>query len=291
MNNKVYEIITNQIIEKLESGVIPWQKPWKGDAFAPKNLVTKKEYRGINPFILNMSTYDSPFWVSFKQAKQLGGKVKKGEKSTMVCFYKISKYTVKKDNGEDEEKKSFILRYYNVFNVEQITGIDESKIPDLAEHYNDNESLEICEAIIENMKLRPEMISKDKGRAYYSPSKDIVNLPELKQFKSSEAYYATAFHELVHSTGHKKRLDRKEVTEIDFFDGGNYSREELVAEFGASFLCGHAGIEKDTIENAASYIKGWLQKLKGDSKAVIIAAAQAQKAADYILGITPNYDK
>jgi len=278
MGNKVYEIITEKIVEMLEAGEVPWHKPWVTDH--PKNLVSKKDYRGINVFLLASQNYASPYWVSYKQAKQLGGNVKKGEKSTMVVFWKMQEV---EDKATGEPKTIPILRYYRVFNVLQCEGIDERKIP-MADPNPDFQPLEACEATIEAMQKRPD-IRHEESKAYYHPIKDFVNMPKPESFQKEEFYYSVMFHELGHATGHKSRLDRKTIKEHAPFGSETYSKEELVAEMTAAYLCGHHGIEMETIGNSAAYIKSWLKALKNDVKMVVLAAAQAQKAADYILGV------
>lgn len=278
---KVYAIITDRIMEKLAQGCVPWHKPWAGNSEYPKNLITKKEYRGINVFILACAGFASPFWASYKQIKELGGNVNKGEKGWPVVFWKF----MDEDDSEDNKKHIPLLRYYTVFNVDQTSGIDEKKIPESAAKYNEMEKLEQCEAVVLAMPQRPEITYNDQ-RAYYTPSKDRVNMPKMETFDGAEEYYSTLFHELTHSTGHESRLNRKGIISgIAAFGTKEYSKEELVAEMGAAFLCGHCQIDNKTIDNSAAYIKSWLKKLKDDPKMVILAAAQAQKAVDFILGI------
>lgn len=283
---RVEDIITARIMEKLESGTVPWHRPWSGGEM-PKNLITKKEYRGINIFILSCSGYSSPFFASFKQVQELGGNVKKGEKGFPVVFWKWLSYAKKNENDETQEHSFPFLRYYTVFNIEQTEGIDESKIPSLVKKYNDLEKIEQCEIVVSNMPQRPA-IGHGEARAYYMPLSDSVNMPKMETFDSSEEYYSTLFHELTHSTGHESRLNRKGVGGSEgswsVFGSAPYAKEELVAEMGAAFLCGYCQIENKTIDNSAAYIHNWLQKLKNDSKLVIMAAAQAQKAVDFIMG-------
>jgi len=277
---KVYEIITDRIMEKLEQGCVPWHKPWAGNSEYPKNLITKKEYRGINVFILSCAGYASPYWLTYKQAKELGGNIQKGEKGSPVVFWK---WLEKKSDDETEEKIP-MLRYYTVFNVCQTEGIDEKKIPELAIKYNELEKIEICEQVVARMPKRPEIVHKEQ-RAYYRPSNDTLNMPLFESFDDAEKFYSVIFHELTHCTGHQSRLKRRGITEITAFGSKEYSKEELVAEMGAAFLCGHCQIENKTIDNSAAYIKSWLSELHDDKKMVVVAAAQAQKAADFILGI------
>ena len=282
MSQKVYEIITERIMEKLEKGEIPWHKPWTA-ADWPKNLVSKKEYRGINVFLLGCQKYSNPYWVSFKQAGELGGSIKAGEKSTMVVFWKQFSVKDKDSEGtEGKEKQIPLLRYYRVFNVDQCEGL-EGKVPEI-ENKREFQPLEICEKILEGMPNKPE-IKFQEPRAYYTPIEDFVNMPKPETFDSEEFYYSVLFHELGHSTGHEKRLGRKKMGEWTNFGSEKYSKEELVAEMTAAFLCGKSGIENQTIDNSASYIQSWLKVLKNDPKMVVLAAAQAQRAADYIQDI------
>jgi antirestriction protein ArdC len=279
---KVYDVINEKIIELLEQGTVPWRKTWHSESNAPKNLISKKEYRGINSFLLGTSTFSSPYWVTFKQATDKGGHVIKGSKSTPVVFWKwIDR---KEGDGADSEEtnskgKIPMLRLYNVFNMEQVEGI-EPPAPETT--INTFTPIEAAQQIIAGMPLRPD-IQHGGNKACYSPMLDYVKLPVPEAFETPEEYYSTCFHELSHSTGHGSRVGRKGVTETSYFGSHEYSKEELVAEMGAAFLCGHAGIEQRVIENSAAYIQGWLKALKNDMKMLIMAAAQAQKASDYIL--------
>ena len=172
-----------------------------------------------------------------------------------------------------------LLRFYNVFNLEQIDGITAPVVEQPANPFS---PMEQAELVITNMPLRPD-IQYGGDRACYSPTLDHIKLPNRELFKSPEEFYSTAFHELAHATGHSSRLSRKGILEPSYFGSHDYSQEELVAEFGASMLCGFAGIEQQTLENSAAYIQGWLKVLKGDQKLAIMAAGQAQRAADFIL--------
>jgi antirestriction protein ArdC len=279
MGNKVYEIITEKIIEKLEKGEVPWHQPWIGGY--PKNLISKKEYRGINVFLLGCQKYSSPYWVSYKQAQELGGNVRKGEHGTRVVFWKQLNV---KDKDTEEEKMIPLLRYYTVFNLDQCEGIDEKRIPqtDIRQNF---QPIDACERVVNGMQKRPD-IRFEELRAYYHPGGDFVNMPKKETFDKEEFFYAVLFHELGHSTGHEKRLHRKAQGDWSPFGSESYSKEELVAEMTAAFLCGTCQIENTTIDNSAAYIKSWLKKLKDDPKMVVLAGAQAQRASDYILGVT-----
>jgi antirestriction protein ArdC len=279
---KVEEIITARIIEKLEAGTVPWHRPWSG-ADMPKNLISKKEYRGINVFILSAMGFGSPYWVSFKQAQELGGNVRKGEKGCPVVFWKWLESAETDENGQQRKASHPILRYYTVFNVLQIDGIDETKIPALAQKYDARERITVCENVVDNMPKRPEIIF-DYAGAFFRPATDTVNMPKIETFDSSEEYYSTLFHELTHSTGHETRLNRRGSDVPRHFGDKEYSKEELIAEMGAAFLCGHCQIENKTIDNSAAYIANWLRKFRDDAKMVIMAGGAAQKAVDFILG-------
>lgn len=277
----VYQIITDRIVEMLENGVAPWRKPWNyGIDGGPRNLVSKKHYQGINAFLLACSPHTSPFWMTFKQAKDMGGNVRKGEKGTPVIFWKI--YEKEDESAEDGKKRLPVLRYYTVFNADQCEGIKAPK-DDLSE-WPEHERIERAEAIQLAMPNRPA-VTYGGGRAFYRPSTDTVTVPELKRFENPEEFYSTLFHELAHSTGHQSRLNRDGVTGFNFFGDKDYSKEELIAEMTAAFLCGHCGIESATLENSAAYLQGWIKTLKGDKKLAITAAAHAQKAANYVLNI------
>jgi antirestriction protein ArdC len=299
---KVYEIVTDQILSLLERGVVPWKKPWKASSSGsfPRNIVSKKNYQGVNVFLLASAGYSSPFWMTFKQAGRLGGHIKKGEKSHLVIFWTWltpKRSSFKKDAEEDDsgdgageidDKKVPYLRYYRVFNIEQTEGIEYPK-ETVAHNWN---PIERCEEVVRNMPNCPEIVH-GFDRACYQPLKDRVLLPDKNSFKDIESYYCTCFHEICHSTGSQKRLGRVGITSIINSNGstrdiGVTAFEELVAEMGASFLCWHTGIDTKTIENNASYIADWLQALKNNPKMVITAAASAQKAVDWILGKKPQ---
>ncbi len=275
----VYQRITARVLEQLENGTVPWHKPWSGDDAAPQNLLSRKAYRGINSFLLACMPFDSPFWLTYRQAKQLGGSVRQGEKSTPVVFWKWLDH---EDVETGETERIPLLRYYNVFNSTQCE-LPDGKVPEQpAGPTNDFEPIERCERVIVKMPSKP-VIRHDANAAYYQPNCDSIHLPKRERFDAHEEYYSTAFHELVHATGHASRLNRSGITDVAAFGGQSYSKEELVAEMGAAFLCGHCGIENSTIENSSAYIAGWLRKLRNDKKLVVRAAAAAQKAADYIL--------
>jgi antirestriction protein ArdC len=281
-HSSVYQIITEQIVRQLESGVAPWHKPWTAEL--PKNIVSKREYRGINVFLLASLGYGSPYWLTYKQATELGGNVRRGEHGTKVVFWKIGKYESQETDGEAIERTSVLLRYYTVFNVEQC---DRIAAPGTSRIVN---PIAECERIVAGMPSAPRL--EQDCRAWYRPSTDTVGMPARSAFDSAESYYSTLFHELTHSTGHASRIGREGIEKLNTFGSESYSKEELVAEMGAAMLAGVAGIERNTLANSTAYLKTWVDVLKADSRMVILAASQAQKAADYILGkIQPDAEK
>ena len=273
----VYDQITERIIDMLETGTVPWRKPWQVQAGLPRNLLTKKLYRGINVFLLHALRYESPYWLTFRQALELGGNVRKGEKACPVVFWKQLEI---EDKASGEKEKIPLLRFYHVFNVAQCDGLKNLPAP----VETPCSALVKPDEIVSLMPQRPE-IKHGMRQAFYSPSADFVAMPERARFTNEAGYYGTLFHELIHATGHPARLNRLTLTESEGFGSNPYCKEELIAEMGAAFLCGEAGIEESTLENSAAYLKGWLEQLQNDKKLIVQAAAQAQKAADFILGI------
>ncbi len=273
----IYEMVTNLIVERLNAGVVPWQMPWKSGGGIPRNLVSKKPYRGFNFWYLLSFGFERPWFLTFNQAKELGGNIKKGSKSFLVVFWKL--FDVEKDGVTEQVP---MLRYYRVFHIDQVEGIPESKIPDTTAHDHDFNPIAACEELVERWTDSPA-IEIDKEKACYIPSLDKVQMPSPRTFFVDEHYYSTLYHELIHSTGHRKRLGRHSKFPDHRFGSRDYSQEELVAEMGASYLCGLTEIENVIIDNSAAYIQSWLGKLKADKKFIVQAASDAQKAVDYIL--------
>jgi len=233
--------------------------------------------------------YASPYWLTFNQAKQLGGHVKQGEHSTLVTFWKRSPYKVKdKETGEDETRNGFLLRYYRVFNLCQTEGIADKLGLSVTAESGSNRvpALDQCEKIVAEMPLAPKR--EQSFAAWYRPLTDTVGMPNRDTFHSSEEYYSTLFHELAHSTGHPSRVGRDGIENVNSFASESYSKEELIAEMSSAFLCGAAGISPVVIQNSASYLQSWISRLKGDARLLISAASHAQKAADYILNRKPE---
>jgi len=283
-----YAIVTEKIINLLEQGIVPWRQPWSATGL-PRNLVSKKPYRGVNLFLLSATKYISPFWLTMKQANELGGSVRKGEHSQIVVFWKIdqianadSEYDAEEHETEEKTRRRFVLRYYRLFNLEQceLPQAVLDKLPKIEIHQHD--PVEEAERIIAEMPNPPEI--QDAGsQAFYSPLTDRITLPPRELFTSTEEIYSCLFHEIGHAIGHPTRLNRASITEAASFGSPTYSFEELVAECSAAYLCAHTGISPAVIFNQAAYIQGWLAKLKSDRRLVVMPAAQAQKAADFIL--------
>jgi antirestriction protein ArdC len=276
-----HELITQKIIESLESNIIPWKKPWK--SINPQNLLTKKEYRGINHFLLGMVPTQYPTFATFNQIKSQGGSVLKGSKSAPVYFYNFGKKgETDKRTGKENEKSFAIMKQYAVFTMEQTEGLDLSLFIDPVLDFKPvllPESLVNAFTQSQLLKIIPAQ------NAAYSPSQDHLIMPLKTSFFSVDAYYSTIFHEIVHSTGHKDRLKREGFDgSYHKFGSKGYAFEELVAEFGASMLASYCGVNTSLEDGQnAAYIKGWLKKLNDDKTLAYKAASKAQVAVDFIL--------
>ena len=275
-----YQIITDRIVTKMESGAIPWHKPWHTYG-TPRNYVTGHVYTGINALLLHFLSDGLPFFLTYKQAKQLGGYIRAGAKGFPVIYYALIEK--EKENGEIEERP--FVNYSTLFNVADLTGVDV-RLPAAAAR--EHEPLAAAEAIVSSWVDRPHITHMDQ-QAYYVPGTDYVNMPAFGSFVSAELYYKVLFHELTHATGHRRRLNRADLMDKDNQGAAGYAREELTAEIGAAFLCGAAGISPAaTDDNAAAYLQFWLSKLKADKTLLIKAASHAKKAANLILGVPAN---
>lgn len=278
MSHSIYEMVTNRIIQELENGVIPWRKPWTGGRSGAYNRISRKPYSLINQMILNHTGE----YATFKQWASVGGKVKKGAKSEFIVFWKICQVEETKEDGNKEIKNIPMLRYYNVFHISQVEGVEP-----LQEPFAEVEPVAEAERIITEYVQRENLtfIETVTDEAYYSPSRDLVHVPSKEQYQNINEYYSTTFHELVHSTGHAKRLNRLTTGVNAAFGGTEYSKEELTAEIGSANLLNLLGIETiRSFQNSAAYIKSWLQVLRNDTKFIISAASKAEKAVVYILG-------
>lgn len=287
----IYREVSDRILARLEAGELPpWTKPWKLSGGYPISLRSGKRYRGVNVLLLLMEGYDDPRWGTYRAIAEAGGQVRKGEKATRIVLWK----PVKKNRGTEQEENYMLLRDYDVFNANQADGLPELPV----EEVRPFTPIETAEAIVrdyiwiegntggitnrEGQVLGP-LVKHGFDRAAYSQSGDVVTMPDPEQFTSDEAYYTTYFHELVHSTGHEKRLKRLEPA---LFGTDPYAREELTAEIGASFLSGVAEFESAGNDQSAAYLAGWIKRIKEEPKLIVQASAQAQKAVDLILGTT-----
>lgn len=280
-NAEMYEQVTNAMLAQLEAGTAPWRRPWAATSQAPLRA-NGTPYRGINVWILLAENRASRLWLTFKQVKEWGGHVRKGERSTTVYFWKRLRVTDTDDNGTETTKYIPLLWSYRVFNLDQT---EEVRVPKgiaakcqpivIADPIAEAES--ICDG------YSTASLRHGGDRAYYRWDIDHVQLPERESFADQHEYYGTRFHELAHSTGAESRLNRAHGKA---FGDDQYSREELVAEMTAAFLCGEAGlgVSGKRFENSAAYLANWMQALRDDKAAVIVAAGQAQRAADLIMG-------
>lgn len=276
----VYQMVTERIIAELEKGIIPWEKPWTGVRAGAFNRISKKPYSLLNQMLLKHTGE----YATFKQWSELGGKIKKGAKSEIIVFWKITEIEEENEDNEKVKKNIAILRYYNVFHISQVEGVKplESPFPEV-------EPIEEADRIINDYVAREHIDFTEcaSNKAYYSPSMDCVVVPMKEQYKLINEYYSTTFHELTHSTGHKSRLDRLQTGAVAAFGSENYSKEELVAEIGSASIMNLLGIETTkTFRNSAAYIQSWIKVLKNDNKFIVSAASKAEKAVNFILGNT-----
>jgi antirestriction protein ArdC len=287
--SSIYQKVTDEVIQALEKGTVPWKRNWNVYG-PPRNITNGHTYQGWNIFYLNFVTlskgYKTPFFITFKQANALGGHIRKGEKGYPVIYWKritTDLKAIRKDTEEGEEpvygKSRMILREYTVFNIDQTEKIAFA-LPEVC-NKTPKEKIDACEHTIKEMPNCPP-IRHGGDRAFYSFAFDFVQMPNFDQFPEPEYYYQTIFHELIHSTGHPCRLNRKDM---ECFSRGDerYAKEELTAELGSAYLCAYHGIEQKIIGNSASYVDYWLQRLQNDKTLLLKAASQGQAGANYIL--------
>ena len=291
-HKNVYQMVTDRIVEMMQQGIIPWRKPWHFGAVDSGeeqaiSYATRRAYSALNQWLLG----EPGEYLTFNQIQERGGSIRKGEKSRMVVFFKSATYTDKDpETGEEKQHSYPLLRYYNVWHLNQTEGIP-TKIP-AGEHQPQASGpapLEAAEAVILDYLQREAELrfqnDKPTGRAYYSPAEDMVVVPMLGQYDNAAEYYSTTFHELTHSTLKESRCNRVSGNAHSYFGNADYSREELVAEMGAAMLCSNAGIDnKQAFRNSVAYIQSWIAALKNDPKMMVWAASRAEKAARYILG-------
>ncbi len=292
MKTDIYQKVTDKIIADLEQGELTWLKPWSAGNMDGRVLKPLRrngqEYSGINVLMLWGAAMEagfcSPTWMTFKQAKELGAHVRKGERGNCVVYANTITKTEEQDNGATEERKIPFMRAYTVFNVDQIEGLPESYYVKPEPVIDPAQRIEHAEAFF---AATGADLRHGGNRAFYcGGGSDHVQMPVFECFRSPEAYYATLAHELTHWTKHKSRLDR-EFGRKTWGDEG-YAREELVAELGAAFLCADLGLTPEAGTDHAAYIQSWLKVLKDDKRAIFSAAAYAQKAADYLHSFQPK---
>lgn len=279
----VYQMVTDKFIKALESGEIPWQKPWTEVIDGAYNVVSKKPYSFLNQLMLaNKGAY-----ATYKQWQDKGGQVKKGEKGEFVVFWKFLRVKEKDEDGEEQVKKIPMLRYYNVFHISQVDGVDDlkKKLEDKAKINKDFNPIEEADKVFNDYIEREgiKYVEEASDRAYYSPSKDLIHLPERTQFKFVEEFYSTLFHETTHSTMKESRCNRESAKMLAMFGSETYSKEELVAEMGSGMALNKLGIDTEkSFNNSTAYIQSWLEVLRNDKKFVVSAAGKAEKAVKYI---------
>ena len=280
MSKNVYEMVTNRIIEQLEQGIIPREKPWSGTLDGAFNRVSKRPYSLLNQMLLSKSGE----YASFKQWQELGGHIRKGEKSEIIVFWKIYPIEEMQEDGTKTVKNIPLLKYINVFHISQIDGVEPLK----KEEFHDLEPIEKAGKILTDYWNREHItVEHIKGnKAFYSPMRDMIQLPLFEQFRQSEEYYSTAFHESIHSTIKESRCNRAEErkNKLVAFGSEEYSKEELIAEIGSANLMNIIGIEtKKSFRNSTAYIQSWLRVLRNDNKFIVSASSKAEKAVEYIL--------
>jgi len=291
-NQKVYQIVTDQIIDLIEkNNAIPWVKPWKAGSYAqlgqsPCNHVTKTIYKGMNFILLCAMGYESPYFLTFNQVKKLKGSVKKGAKSHVVIYWKMLKIEDKKTGKEETIP---MLKYYRVFNACQIEGVEFPAVETSKEFTDEFSPIDEAEKIAEGWNGQPPVNHVVGDKACYHPATDKITMPLREQFKCAEGYYSTLFYEMGHATGNEKRLNRDLSGK---FGSKSYAKEELVAELTSAFLSAHCGIDNSkSIKHKAGYIKNWLTALKNDNTLIVGASSKAHKATEMILGIAEEKKK
>ena len=283
--NDPYQLVTDSILAHLERGVVPWRCPWNRTTGRPRNFHTGREYHGVNVLLLGLLHFPSPWWMTFRQAQERAGCVRKGERGALVMKFGRWDKAVKNGDGTEDKKTTLFLKSYRVFNATQIEGIEFPSV-EIGTQLDTSQCIERAEQIVAQMPQPPTVSKGRTTRACYRRQSDTIEMPAFARFDSPENFHLTLFHELIHSTGHESRLARKGVTESDGFGGKAYSQEELVAEIGAAFLGMEAEIVRDQHEQSAAYLQGWLDTLRVQEhrRWIVQAANHAGRAADFILG-------
>lgn len=280
---KAYEVVIDRILDLLEAGTVPWQRPWNPAVGLPRNI-RGTAYRGINLLVLGCQGYESPLWLTFRQVSQLGGRVRAGERGTPVLLWKWPERIADTEDTREPRRPAPLVRYYRVWNLLQTDGVE---VPASAVTSSVASVAVSADSVVSRMPAPPAIRHDGGASAFYRPSTDSIHLPPREAFRDITGYQATLFHELVHSTGHPTRLARSAVTDGALFGDHAYSEEELVAEIGAAYLCAHVGIVERTLENSAAYVASWLRVLRDDRRLLLRAAQHAQRAVDHVLGLVP----
>jgi antirestriction protein ArdC len=282
MASDVYSLVNDRILAALEQGIIPWKRPWTGQL--SKNYDSGKQYRGVNILTLGIAEmvcgYSSPYWLTFRQAQKHGGYINRGEKAAYIVFSDKKIKEVKKEDGTTEQKFYHFIKSFPVFNWNQTEGVPKKETGPALDP--DRDIVAVSDRILSQMPNTPAY-RESGSRAYYAPKEDLVNLPPIATFKTTEGYVATKFHEYGHCTGHKGRLNRPGIMGVASFGGEYYGFEELVAELTSAYLCASNGID-NTLENSAAYIQNWLEVLRNDKTMLLKASGKATAAVEYILG-------
>lgn len=308
-SDTIHATVTAEILHRLRQGVVPWQQTWASPSLLPRNLLTRKVYRGINFFILGSTGYESPYWLTQRQAESLGGKVVPGARAQTIVYWHWpddskapaspppSEEGSDSNGGEREPDRPAkvlhtipVLRDYRVFNLSQCEELPSRHLPPSPQPLPIHIPNEAAEAIVSGMP-DPPRITHGAAGPHYAPLADTVGMPDPCRFLEPRFYYDALFHELAHSTGHPRRLGRFKLDHplANLFGSTPYCREELVAEMTATMLCAHVGIsDRQLMDNSAAYIAGWLEQLRRDNRFVVFAAAQASKASDWIRGVSPT---
>ena len=282
MSSDIYSQVNDRLLAALEQGIIPWRRPWTGRL--PTNYDSGKEYRGVNILTLGITEmvhgYSSPYWLTFRQAQKHGGHIKKGEHASYIVFSEKKIREVEKEDGTKEQKVYHFVKSFPVFNWEQTEGVPKKEAGPALDP--DRDLIEVCDSVLSRMP-NPPVYRESGSAAYYMPKDDLVNLPPIETFKTTEGYAATKFHEYGHATGHESRLNRPGIMAVAAFGSEDYSFEELVAELTSAYLCARTGIN-NTLENSFSYISCWLKVLRNDKTMLLKASGKAMAAVEYIVG-------
>jgi antirestriction protein ArdC len=282
MTSDIYSQVNDRILAAMENGVIPWRRPWTSQLST--NYDSGKQYRGVNILTLGIAEmargFTSPYWLTFLQAKKHGGSIKRGEKATYIVFSDKKVREVEKADGTKEQKIYYFIKSFPVFNWDQTDGVPKKENGPALDPNRD--IVAVSDRILSQMP-NPPSYRESGSRAYYAPGEDLVNLPPIETFKTTEGYVSTKFHEYGHSTGHKSRLNRPGIMEVASFGGEEYGFEELVAELTSAYICAINGID-NTLENSTAYLQNWLGVLRNDKTMLLKASGKATAAVEYILG-------